>query len=167
VAIALIEGTVLVARYAWRRQIGRYLVGLMGRREAVASGIKAIDSVVLQLSQSDVETLLAFAGEDSPERQAIAEIAGRMRIEASELADLALPKVLWPLADALGTSATQLAEQLTGVGESEGEAVLDALAALDLGEVRSTLATADAEIARVAEQYDVTDAAVYGGGLYI
>lgn len=166
-ALALIEVTVLVARYAWRKQIRRYIVGLMGRREAIAAGVKGIDTVVLRLSQGDIEGLLAFVEPDSEERNAIGELASRMRIEASELADLALPKVLWPLADSLGSAAGLLAAQLSGVGESEGEAVLDALAALDLGEARSALADADAQLASAATQYDVGESTVYGGGLYI
>ena len=131
------------------------------------AGLKTIDGVVLMLSQGDVKGLLAFVEPHSEERRAIAEVAGRMRIEASELADVALPKTLWPLADHLGTAAQLLAEQLRGVGESEGEAVLDALAGLDLAPVRSALAEADRELASASSAYEVTDAAVYGGGLYI
>ena len=166
-AAGLIAATLWLARLAWRKQVGRYIVGLMGRREAITAGLKTVDGVVLLLSQGDVKGLLAFVASESEERRAIAEVAGSMRIEASELADLALPKRLWPLADKLGEAASLLAEQLRGVGESEGEAVLDALAGLDLGSVRGALAEADGEIATVSADYDVTDAAVYGGGLYI
>jgi hypothetical protein len=53
------------------------------------------------------------------------------------------------------------------VGEAEDDAVLDALSALDLTASRTALDDAEAEIARLAEIYDLTDPSVYGGGLYI
>lgn len=166
-AVALIALTLWLARLAWRKQMRRYIVGLVGRREAISAGLKTVDGVVLLLSQGDVTDLLAFVHSASEERRAVAEVAGLMRIEASELADIALPKRLWSLADTLGEAASLLAEQLRGVGESEGEAALDALAALDLAPIREALKAADSEIDIVSSEYAVTDSAVYGGGLYI
>lgn len=139
----------------------------MGRREAIQAALKVVERVVADLAGSDVEGLLAFAGEDSEERRAVGEVAARMRIEASELADLALPKSLWGLADRLGEAAGELAEQAGRVGEASGEGVLDALAELDLSQVRAALDAADSEMGSLSARYGVTDAAVYGGGLYI
>jgi hypothetical protein len=126
-----------------------------------------VDGVVATIAGGSVSDLLAFAEPSSDERSAVAEVASRMRIQAGELADLALPKRLWPLADALGAAATGLADAAAGVGESEGEAVLDALAVLDLRPVRSALASAEEHIGVLAQEYGLTDASVYGGGLYI
>lgn len=166
-AVVLAGLTVVLARVAWRRQVRRYLVGVMGRREAINSALKTAESVIRTLSQGSVEGLLAFAEAGSEERRAMAEIAERMRMEAAELADLALPKSLWPVANSLGAAAESLAVQAGGVGDAEGEAVLDALVALDLTSARAALADSDGHMAAAATEYDLTDPSVYGGGLYI
>ena len=167
VASALIAATVVLARLAWRRQVRRYLVALMGRREDIAAALKTVDGVVGALASGSVEDVISFARPDSEERRVVADVASRMRIGADELADLPLPKKLWALADQLGAAAASLALAAAGVGEAEGDAVLDALVALDLTPVRAVLDESAAESARLAELYDLTDAAVYGGGLYI
>ena len=167
VAALLIAATVVAARLAWRKQVRRYIVGLVGRAEDIRAGLKALDSVVGGLISGGVEGLLAFAGSDSDERHAVAEIASRMRIASNELAEQPLPKRLWPLADRLGEAAGTLAETASRVGEAEGEAVLDALAELDLRPVRDALAASEEHVAVLAKEYELTDSAVYGGGLYI
>lgn len=167
VALVLAGATVLLARIAWRRQVRRYLVGLVGRREAIGAALKTAESGVRALAAGTVDELIAFSAEDSEERRTFAEIAERMRIETAELADLALPKRLWPLADSLQTAARSLGEQVGGVGDSAGDAVLDALGALDLEPARVALREADAHLASASTAYDLVDSAVYGGGLYI
>ncbi|MRS12421.1 MAG: hypothetical protein EG823_05030 [Actinobacteria bacterium] len=166
-ALALTAVTILVSRIAWRRQVHRYLLGLVGRREAVGAAVKTIEGAVRTLAAGTVDDLLAFAHPDSEERRVFAEVAERMRIETAELADLALPKSLWPLADSLQASAGELASASGGVGDTEGEAVLDALDSLDLTPVRSALQDADGHIAAAQGIYGPIDPAVYGGGLYI
>ena len=166
-AVALVALTVVVARLAWRRQVRRFLVGLLGRRAAMEAALKTVDGTIRKLAAGSVEELLAFAEEGSEERRALAEVASRMTIEAAELADLALPKKLWELADALGAAASSLAEQLGRVGDSSGEAVLDALVDLDLDVARASLTQADGAIETASAAYGLTDPAVYGGGLYI
>ena len=167
VALVLIAATVFFARLAWRRQVRNYIVGLMGRREAIGAALKTADAVIGDLARGTVPELLAFAAEGSEERRAVAETAERMRIEAAELADLALPKKLWSLANALGDAASVLAEETGRVGDAEAEGVLDALAVLDLDRARAALADADAHLAAASTEYDLTDPSVYGGGLYI
>ena len=167
IALVLAVATVILARLAWRRQVRRYLVGLVGRRESIGAALKTADGAVRILAAGTVDELLAFAAEGSEERRTFVEIAERMRIEAAELADIALPKKLWPLADSLQTAAQSLAEEAGGVGDSIGEAVLDALGALDLETARAALGEADGHIAAASTEYDLTDSAVYGGGLYI
>lgn len=167
VAALLIAGTVVVARLMWRKQVGRYIIALTGHREAIVSALKAAESVIAELAQGDAERIMDFSAAGSEERLTLAEIAERMRIEHAELADIALPKKLWKLADMLCDAAESLAEQAGGVGDKEGEAVLDALLALDLAPVRGLLADSAAEAERVSVQYKVTDPSVYGGGLYI
>lgn len=167
VALVLAVVTVALARIAWRRQVRRYLVGLLGRREAIGAALKTADVGIRALAAGTVDDILAFAAEGSEERRTFVEIAARMRIETAELVDLALPKKLWPLADALQAAAQSLAEQVGGVGDSAGEAVLDALMALDLEVARTALGEADGHIAAASTEYGLTDSSVYGGGLYI
>ena len=167
VACVAIAVTIVFARLAWRSQVRRYIVALVGRREAVLAALKAFDGVIAELRDGTVQDVLAFAGPGSEERRVIAEIASRMRVEAGELADLPLPKKLWTLADLLGEAAESLAVAAAGVGEAEGDPVLDALGSLDLTPAREGLAAAEGEIERLAEAYDLTDPSVYGGGLYI
>jgi len=167
VALVLAAATVVLARVAWRRQVRRYLVGLVGRREGIGAALKTVESGIRVLAAGTVDELLAFSAEESEDRSTFAEIADRMRIETAELADLALPKKLWPLADSLQAAARSLSEQVGGVGDKAGEAVLDALGGLDLEPVRVALRDADGHIAAASTEYGLVDSAVYGGGLYI
>lgn len=166
-AAILIAGTVVLARLAWRRQVRRYIVNLVGRREAISAALKMTQASISRLAGGSVAEVLAFSSSSSEERRALAEIASRMRIEQAELRDLALPKVLWPLADQLGEAASCLSQEVGRVGDAEGESVLDALAALDLKRAREALAAAETETETASLRYGLTDPAVYGGGLYI
>ena len=167
VAASMVADTVVLARVAWRRRVGRYIITLTSHREAIVSALKTADAMVAMLAQSDADTLIEFTRAGSEERQTLREIAERMRIEYGELRDIALPKSLWALADMLCKAAGTLADHAGAVGEAEGEAVLDALLVLDLSPVRTGLRDAAAEAERVSRVYGVTEASVYGGGLYI
>lgn len=166
VAVVLIAATVVAARVAWRRQVGRYLLALTRHKEAVAAALRSTESVLGALASAEPPELLRFVHEDSDERAALAEIGERMRIEADELAGLALPKRLWPIADVLGEAASALATQASTLATARGEPALDALSAVDLALVADTLDQAERHIEEAAEAYAATDA-VYGGGLYI
>ena len=152
VAAVLIAATVVLARLAWRKQVRRYTVGLMRRREAIGAAMKTIESTVLILSRGTIQDVITFAEPESEGHHTFGEIGARMSIEKQELAELPLPKQLWPLADALGNAASVLADAASRVGDASGEAALD---------------EADGFIAALATVYDLTDPAVYGGGLYI
>ncbi|MDY0341262.1 MAG: hypothetical protein RBS17_08620 [Coriobacteriia bacterium] len=166
-AAVLVAGTVVLARVAWRRQVGRYIITLTSHREGIVSALKTTDSVVASLAEGDAVALLEFTHPESDERQTLREIAERMRIEHGELKDIALPRMLWTFADMLCDAACLLADQTGAVGEANGEAVLDALLVWDITPVRTRLADAAVEAERMSKVYKVTDASVYGGGLYI
>lgn len=166
VAVALIALTVVFARLAWRRQVGRYLFALMGQKEAVAAALRSTESVLAGLAAADPEELLRFAGGKTEEHAALAEIGERMRIAADELASIALPKRLWGIADLLAGAASALADQTGALASARGETALDALSTLDLTAVRTRIAEAERAIEAAAEAYSATDA-LYGGGLYI
>lgn len=167
VTLVLIAATVFLSRMAWRRQLRRYIVGLLGRREAIGAALRSADAALRELASGSVSAMLAFAAPEAEERRTFSEIASRMRIEAQEIAALPLPKNLWPLADTLGKAADALGEQVGRVGDSEGEQALDALIALDLTPVHRLLAEANGYIESLSAVYDLSDPAVYGGGLYI
>lgn len=167
VSAGLIAATIVLARLAWRKQVRKYIVGLMGRREGLGAALKTIEASVGTLSGGTVQDLLTFVQPDSEERRTFAEIGARMQIQAQELEALPLPKSLWPLADMLQGAAKTLAEQASGVGDAFGDAALDALMGLDLAAARAALDESDGLIAELSTVYDLTDPSVYGGGLYI
>ena len=163
VTAGLIAATIVLARLAWRRQVRRYLMDLVGRRDVIGTGLSSAQAVVRTLAESDTDGLVAFAQNDSDERTALSEIAARMSIEASELEAVALPKRLWPLADALGEAARTLAAQTGAVGEATGLDAIDGLAGLDLEVVRAFISRADEEIRSVSEACRLTDPTMYDG----
>lgn len=167
VAAALIAATIVLSRLAWRRQVRRYIVGLVGRREAIDASLKTLEGAMQRLSEGSVADLVAFSEAESEDRRTFSEIAARMDIEKQEMAALPLPKKLWELADILGVAAAAVGEQSGRVGDAQGEAALDALVALDLAPARASLDEADGYIATLSTVYDLTDPSVYGGGLYI
>jgi hypothetical protein len=166
--VAIIVGGVVVGRLLWRRQVRRYIVSLLGRREAIEAAMRTLEGVVQRLSAASDDEMIAFAiDSDSPERQATAETADQMRIQSDELRDVALPKALWVVADRLCDASKALTDQSAGVGEQTGTAVLDALGSVDLTSVKRLLSEATEELERVSAEYGLGDLSVYGGGLYI
>lgn len=165
---ALLALIIVLARLAWRRQVRRYVVTLVGGREAVRSAYATVERMSRTLAEATDGRLIAFALDTgSEERRTLTDIAERMQISADELQTMALPKRLWPAANALADAATLLGAQVRRIGEGEGVEVLDALGELDLVGVVSLVEAADAMLGDLRERYKVTDDAVYGGGLYI
>ena len=169
VAVALVAGIVIAAIVLYRRQVRRALIGLTGRREAVRAAYNALESVFVSLAESSKDDLAAFAVDPGSEhRKALEELHSRMRIQAEELADIALPKRLWEAADLLCAASGSLAAETGRVGEANGaEGVLDALGKIDVRGIAAVLRLANAEIDRLLVEHRIEDPAVYGGGLYI
>jgi len=166
-AVALI-GLVVVGLVLWRRTVRSELQRLLGSRGAVDSALRTVERVVSALADGSEGDLVTFAlDEDAEDRRALGEVAAQMRIQRDELAMQALPKSLREVAEALGAAAGALAEQTERTGASEGVAVLDALASIDFGSVRTQLLRADVSMRERAERYGVDEAALYGGGMYI
>ena len=163
IAGALIAATIVLARLAWRRQMTRYLMDLVGRREAVRTAFASTEAVVQALAGRETDDLVAFAEGESEDRTTFVEIATRMRIEASELEAQALPKRLWPLANALGEAAGRLAAQAGAVGDATGLDSIEGLAELDLEAVRVLLVRADEEMDSMLSLYGLADATMYSG----
>lgn len=159
--------TAVAVRVVQHRRIRSAALMLTAHHAAIASGLKTTSAVLEGLVRSDVDAILAFCSEHSEERQAIAEIAERMRVERTELGEFVAPKALRGVALTLSRAAEALEAETRRVGEARGEEVLDALLAVDLAGVHGMLLEAAAEIKRLSELYGLSDEGVYGGGLYI
>ncbi|MDP2182920.1 MAG: hypothetical protein Q8K99_10190 [Actinomycetota bacterium] len=156
-------------KWAWFRVSRRYLVTLIGRRESVRAALKSLDEVVRHLAGTSDATLEEFAtDEHSLDRKAFQEVAQRAAVLADELYTMPLPKGLWPAGEALGDAATAISEEAGRVKEdmSPGDA-LAALGKVDLGRALVDTEAADMIVNQACEHYDVEEASVYGGGLYI
>ncbi len=167
-SLVALAAIVVLGVVLWRRTVRRYLIGLIGRREAVLAGLAALEKGVADLAAMDDGAMIAFAlDENAEERRALDEVAHRMHIAAEELATMALPEVLIDAANDLSDAAELLWEQAEAIAHGNGVAVLDAIAAIDLESVTRFLVSADRRIAALCERYKVDDPSVYGGGLYI
>ncbi len=169
--VASIAAAVVIAvltRLTWRRKVRRYIVTLVGGRETVRSAFQAVGRVSAELARASDGELIAFATDvDSEDRRMLADIADRMSISSDELQTMALPKRLWPAANALADAAALLGAQASAVSGGQGVEVLDALGEMDLVGVVSLLEAADATLGDLRERYGASEDAVYGGGLYI
>jgi hypothetical protein len=170
--LALVGVGVLAAwlgRYLYLRQMRRSLVTLLGRREAVIASAHGLERVLEHLLSADDATLSTFASVTASEdRRALDDVASRMTILADDLHGMALPKRLWPAAESMETAARVVAAQAGGVGKAQGpDAVLDALAAIRIDEIREGIEAANEMLEPLLAAFDVKDPAVYGGGLYI
>jgi hypothetical protein len=147
----------VVSRIAWRRQVQRFIEDLLGRNEAIGLALRTTQGIIDRLARGTVADVLEFATPDSDDRAALGQIGRGMRIQADELSEIPLPRRLWKLADQLGVAASAIASQTSAIAETEGEAVLDALGALDLGGARRLLESAESEILLVSARYGLIE----------
>lgn len=162
-------GGFFLARALWIRETRRRLVRVVGRRAGVLAARRALEEVVAHLVDLDDEALEHFAEHpENVDRKALAEVARRTEIAAEELDTMALPRSLWPAAEALADVAYVLSEEAGRVGEnSDPDEVFEALAHIDLGRVAEVFEIADSRVREACKRYNLDEAAVYGGGLYI
>lgn len=158
-----------LGRALYVQQVRRSLVRLLSSREEITAAAKGMDRVIEHLLSDEDDVLATFAADaGSDERRAVDDIASRMTIAADHLRQVALPKSLWPVADDMERAARALAAQAGGVGEADSpDGALDALAAIDLSEIREQMALVNEHLEPQLEAFRVDDPAVYGGGLYI
>ena len=177
--IWVVVGVVLVAvlgiggffgwRFTWHRMSRRYLVRLIGRRENLVASRRTLEAVIRHLADEPLESLLEFASEpESVDRRALHEIADRMSMLADDLWTMPLPKRLWPVGEALGDAAATVGEEAGRVNDLMlSDEVLDALQEIDLSGVAADTDRAEKLVEEACSYYDVEEAAIYGGGLYI
>lgn len=174
VAAAASAATLLVAFtfavwLSWRNIVRNQLVKVVGRREGVHASRRTLEAVVRHLADEDDARFTYFATHpESEDRRVLVETANRMRLAADELDTMPLPQPLWRAAEGLADAAFVVAEEAGRVGESDDpEVVFDALARIDLDRLERVFSAADGYVRDACERYDLDEASVYGGGLYI
>ena len=158
-----------VWRWSWHHMSKRYLTKLISRKESIAASQRTLETVLRHLADDSDEDLLAFATDvDSLDRRALGEEHQRCVVLRDELQTMPMPKRLVSVADALADVADVVAEESGRIEDDQGEAeVLDALQAVDLERVGEQFSHAEELMVQACEYYDVEEAVVYGGGLYI
>jgi hypothetical protein len=149
--------------------IRRYVVGLVGRREHVRASRRTLEAVVRHLADESDEALAEFA--DNPasvDRRSLVEVHDRMQVLTDELDTRPMPARIVRVAEELADAAFVIAEESGRIRDDmSAEEVLGALSEVDLERVARQADEADVWTAEVCSEYEIEDAAVYGGGLYI
>jgi len=170
VLVALLGvGGFFLGKALWKAFVRRYLMRLIGGREGLLAGKRTLERVLSDVSAADVDGLVRFASDPNDEdRKALADLSTNMQSLADEMALMPLPKRLWPAGEALSDVGTLMFQQARAVAVAQdGEAALSALLALDVEAVQNAADLADERLRIMGERYDMEEAAVYGGGLYI
>ena len=167
VAAAIVTAAVVVGITAWTNAVRKYFMRLMSRREEARNVRRAFEGLVGQVRASESEKTAFADDRDALERRSMVELSDRARLLAEELNTVALPKRLWPSAEALADACDILAEEAGRVGdEARGDSALEALDAIDLQRVELAFANADRRFATMSEALHVEDSGSYAGGLY-
>lgn len=167
--VALVAAVTLAALLLYRRYIRLKLVALIGYRERIRASKQTLETILRNLADDSDEALVAFASDGNNEtRKALAEIANRMSMTRDELDVKRMPSVFLPatieLADYAYTIA-DVAEWLhSGVSEDD---MLQRMGAVNLNLVVQQADIADSMLHALCDRFDIEDAVVYGGGLYL
>jgi hypothetical protein len=158
-----------LGRRLWLRRVRRLLIVLFSRTEAVASAVRSLRELMSRMADANDAVWVGFVEDGgSEERRALAEIAHRTDVVAVELANTPLPKVLHELADDIEALSRDIRDVTMAVDRARDvHAVLDTMGAIPLSEIAGRLRDVERKLNRLEEEFDVTDPAVYGGGLYI
>ncbi len=165
----LCVGLFFFARRMRKSFIRRYIVRLLRGSEGIAAGRRTLHRIITDLAEADDDALIDFASNgQNDDRHAMADLVENMTALAYELNTMPLPKVLVGIGENLADVATSISRQ-TGVivKAEEPDIVFDALGALDTGAVAAAHEAAIDMLHEIGQRYDMEDAAVYGGGLYI
>ncbi len=170
-AVVLLIAALAVSWFVFGRRalVRRYLIGLVGRRESVRASKRTLEAVMRHLADETDEALTHFAENPAAEdRRSLVEVRDQMRVLADELDTRPMPSRLVRVAEELADAAFVVAEEAGRISDDmEGDEVFSALAEIDLGRVATQAEEADHWIDEARVEYEVEDAAVYGGGLYI
>jgi len=159
---------VLIARRLWRRRVRRYVSVVMGRRTAVASGLKSLVGLMSTLADGDTAIWLDVVSPDSEMHCELRELMGRMKLVAKDLSETPLPKSVWPHVEMLEKVAERVVAEAGRVVDADTpETLIAAVEGLDLIGVADEFAQVSDTLEGVFVQYGVKDSVIYGGGLYI
>ncbi|MDO8987121.1 MAG: hypothetical protein Q7V14_02740 [Coriobacteriia bacterium] len=168
VAVAGVGGYFVfrLLRYGVTRRSVRFMVPKM---QTIDASRKSLGSVLCHLAQLSDDDLILFAGDpDAVDRVALAEVEQKMRLLRDELDSTPLPADAIVVAQALADAAHLIAQESGRIHDDMGfDAVLAALADIDLAQIADVAVSADLILKSACEEYRIEDAAVYGGGLYI
>lgn len=169
VAAGVTAGIIFGLRYAFRRTMRHFLVGLISSREQILASRRTLEAVMRHLADEPDEALLAFAADSRNEdRRVLREISSNMRLLRDDLDTRRLPRRLHPVATALADVAHLLAQEADKITkEMSAEEVLEQVGEIDLRLVSSHYDMAAGALEAVCEEYEIEEAVVYGGGLYI
>ena len=158
-----------LGRRLWLRRVRRLLVMLFGSKEAVVSAVRSLSELMERLAEAGDDVWTLFVEDpESDERRAVGEIAHRMDVLAVELEAMPLPKALHGLADSLQSIAEDVRDMTVAIDRgTSAQGVLDALERVDLPGVTARLHEAGEALEGLQGTFNVTDPAVYGGGMYI
>lgn len=168
-ALLLALAGFLLVRSAYRRLSRRHLIKVIGRREGVLASRSTLEAVMRHIADEDEERLDRFAmNPEDEDRRALSEVAQRMDIVTEELDTMPLPRSLWPAAAALADAAYVIGQEAGRLGESDDPYEVRAeLEQIDVSRVALAFTVADERVKEASERFDLDEAAVYGGGLYI
>jgi hypothetical protein len=174
--IAIVVGALLLvaalaggAWLGWRAYERRVLLRLVVRTEAVEAVAQALEDVLTRLAEGADAELTAFANDpESGERRALHEVRRRAEILKDELDHMPLPRRFTPLAEALADGAFMVAREAGLVpDDATGAAALDAVARINLDDVRGYVTRARFQTTEECEAWGLEETNVYGGGLYL
>ncbi len=167
--IAAVVGAFFGVRYAAFRVVRRYVVRMVGAKEQVLASRRTLEAVMRHLADESDEALIAFSTDPhNVDRRAFAEVNVRMGIVRDELDTKRIPARIVPVAEALADAAHVIAEESGRIhDEMSAELVLEAVGSMDLARVSRQFDKAASLLADACAEYEVEDAAVYGGGMYI
>ncbi|MHB9002712.1 MAG: hypothetical protein ACYC6C_01425 [Coriobacteriia bacterium] len=162
-------GGFLAYRFALRRVVRRYLIGLIARRENLEASRRALEQVVAHLADADDESLIEFAQESaSVDRRTFHEVAQRMGMLRDELDHMRLPARVIPVAERMADSAYLIALEAGKIHDDmTPDEVLEAVGTIDLAAIAAHLDETRSVLETACGEYDIQETAVYGGGLYI
>ena len=159
----------IAAVYAWRGMERRYALRIVSRGEALDAVRQALGDALQRLAGETDEGLVALSNDpDAVERRALHEVASRAHLPADELDAMRLPHRLVPAADAIGDAAYVIGREAGKLtDETLGNDALTALGSIDLTSVETYYQAARRVVDEACEEYELEDASVYGGGLYL
>ena len=165
---AIVFGVVLLVRSVRVLGTRKTVVTLIGRKEAILAGYRALYNVVQRLAQSSDEELTHFNDDpNDEERRAFEEVASQMRILEDELKSTEVSRSLETVAMSMEDAARLIFE---AAGSVDGAGETDALTAageIDFGVIAAAIERMESELREAADRNHVDERSVYGGGLYI